>query len=108
MASSVVGGSAGQGLSSPCCACVGSRQAWSVAYWSPWPSMLGDCKELVADVNDVWLAPWALLAHVQAVESRPRSMKWSACNKGKSGLDYQLRMVVEQRTYRRKVQERLS
>ncbi len=54
---------------------------------------------LVADVDVVWLVALALLAHVQAVESRPGSMKWSAYNKGKSDPDYELRMwSISERT----------
>ena len=42
---------------------------------------------LVAESDGVWLAALALLAHVWAVESRPRSVKWLLRRKGKD-CDY--------------------
>jgi hypothetical protein len=48
--------------------------------------MFGDCKVLVADMDVVWWAALALLAHVQALESRPWSMEWLRTTKEKSRI----------------------
>ncbi|OCT48923.1 hypothetical protein CLCR_05317 [Cladophialophora carrionii] len=58
-------------------------------------------------MDDVWWAALALLAHVQAVESRPWSMERLRTTKEKrSGLS--IKKAVEQRADRGTGRERLS
>jgi len=61
----------------------------------------GGCKVLVAEQDVVWMVALALLAHVQAVESRPWSMKWLRSRKRKD-RDYELENKVMERVYRKK------